>query len=127
MLHPRLTQMEATDILVGLSCFKSPFAETSFHPRHLHLLLDEIDLGGEALTLLVHCPIPVDLSHETPIIGGELVKGAAESGKGGATSHQHQEEPDGEHAQRLVIVIVVIFSQGVKVHDEGEVPWGVVG
>src|SRR5258708_3989783 len=86
--RPCLTQMETADVLVGLGCLKSPFTEASFHSRRFHLLLDEVDLGREALALLVHCPIPINLSHKTPIVGGELVEGTAESGKGGATSHQ---------------------------------------
>src|SRR5229473_2897757 len=126
MLRPCLTQAEAVDILVGFGCLEPPFAETLLHAGRLHLLLDEVELGRKALALLVHCLIPVDLGHKPPIVSGELVEGAAESGEGGATSHQCREEPDGECPQRLVIIIVVIFSWGVEVHDEGEVPWGIV-
>ncbi len=127
MSHPCLAQTETADILVGLGRFKSPFTETSFHSCRFHLLLDEVDLGREALALLVHGLIPIDLSHKTPIVGGELVEGVAESGKGGATSHQCREEPDGECTWRLVIIVVIVFSQGIKVHDEGEISWGIVG
>ena len=124
--RPCLAQMETADILVSFGCFESSLAEVLFHSRSFHLLLDEVNLGRKALALFIHCPIPIDLSHKTPIIGGELVEGAAESGKGGPTSHQCREEPDGECTWRLVIVVIVVLPWGIKVHDEGEISRGII-
>ena len=76
------------DLFVHPCCLEPPFTETSLHVGHLHLLLKEIDLTAERLALFVHHMVPVDLSHETPIVDCEFVKLAMDCGKGGATPSQ---------------------------------------
>src|SRR5258708_22506697 len=126
MSHSCLSKTETVDIPVGLGDLKPPFTETSFHTCRLHLLLDEVDLGCKALTLLVHCLVPVNLSHESPIISRELVKGTMEGGEGGTTSHQGREEPDRECPWWVIVFIIVVLPWGIEVHDKGEISRGVI-
>ena len=55
---------------------------------HLLFLLEQVDLGGQGLALLIHHPIVINFSHKTPIVTGELVEGMADCGKSGATADQ---------------------------------------
>src|SRR5258708_8911488 len=85
---PCLTQLQMADLTIHPCCFESSLAETLFHPGHLYLLFEEINLGGQRLALLVHGMVPVDFGHKTPIVAGELVKCMAEHCEGGPASHQ---------------------------------------
>src|SRR5258708_39224382 len=87
-LCPCLPQLQMVDVMVGTCCLKPPSAEASFGSGCLYLLLEQVNLGGQHLALLIHGPVLVDLSHKTPIITGELVKCLMDSGEGGATSNQ---------------------------------------
>ncbi len=121
-----LAKVETADIPISLGRLESPFTETSFHVGRFHLLLDEVDLGSKALALLIHRSVPVDLGHKSPIISRELVEGMMEGSEGGTTSHQCREEPDGECPWRVIVIVVIVLLRGVKVHDEGEISWGIV-
>ncbi len=73
---------------ICLCCFQPPPTKTPFGMGHLMLLLEQVNLGGQHLDLLIHGPVAVNLSHKTPIVMGELVEGTADGGKGGATADQ---------------------------------------
>src|SRR5713226_4559814 len=104
MSHSCLAKAETADVSVSFGRLEPPFTEVSFHLGRIHLLLDEVDLGGKALVLLVHHPVSVNLGHKSPVISGELVKGTVKGGKGSTTSHQCREEPNGECPCQVVVV-----------------------
>src|SRR5260370_37275135 len=80
---PCLAKAEATDVPISFGWLESPFTEILLHSGCFHLLLDEVDLGGKALVLFIHRSVPVDLSHKSPVISGELVESTTEGGEGG--------------------------------------------
>jgi len=71
-------------------CFQPPPTKTLFGMGHLMLLLEQVNLGGQHLDLLIHGPVAVNLSHKTPIVTGELVKCPANGSEHGATTDQCQ-------------------------------------
>ena len=81
------------DLTVGPGGFKPSFAKLSFHASHLELLLEEVDLTAERLTLLIHGAIPVDFGHKTPVVDGKLVEFSMECGESGATPSESGYEP----------------------------------
>ncbi len=114
------------DLTICLCHFEPPFAEALFHPSHLDLLLEEINLGAQGLALLVHGPILVDFGHKTPIVAGELVEHAADHGKGGPASHQSGQEPPWQGPCRVILILIIVFFGGKEVGDEREVSWHVI-
>ena len=114
------------DLLIHPCRFEPPFAKAPLHSGRLDLLFKEVNLGAQHLALFVHGPILVDFGHKTPIVAGELVKGMADRGKSGPTSHQGGQEPPWQGPHGVVIIIIVVFFGGEEVGDEGEVPWCIV-
>src|SRR5258707_11129022 len=112
--RPCLAKVEAADVLISFGCLEPPFAKVLLHSGRFHLLLDEVDLSGETLVLLVHQSVSVDLSHKPPIVGGELVEGATEGSKGGTTPHQRREKPNGECSCWVIVVVVIVLLWGVE-------------
>jgi len=83
------------DLAIGLGRLQPTFAETPLETGRLKLLLEEINLTAEGLTLLVDTPVAVDFGHEAPVMDGEFVKLAAKGGIGSAAPPQGSEEPPG--------------------------------
>ncbi len=113
-LGSRLPQSQVADLTVRSGCLKPSFAEASLHLSHLDLLLEEVNLTTQRLTLLIHGAVTVDLGHETPVVDRELVECVTERGEGGTTS------PQGP--SRVVVVVIVVFG-GVEIGNEGEISW----
>ncbi len=76
------------DMLICPCYFQPPPAKALFSMGHLMLLLEQVDLSGQCLDLLIHRSVVVDLGHKTPIVTGELIESMADGGEGGATAKQ---------------------------------------
>src|SRR5258708_4814620 len=92
---PRLAQPQVADLTVSLGRLQPPFAKPPFDARRLKLLVEQVDLTAEGLTLLVHSPVTVDLCHEPPVVDGEFVELATEGGVGGSTPPEGRNKPCG--------------------------------
>ncbi len=88
-----LPQSQVVDLTVRSSRLESPFAETLLHSSCLDLLLKEVDLTAQRLTLLIHGPVAVDLGYETPVVDGKLIECSMERCEGGTTPPQGGYKP----------------------------------
>ena len=53
MPGPGLSQPQVVDLTICPCCLEPPFTKAPFDPSHLHLLLEEVDLGGQCLALVL--------------------------------------------------------------------------
>src|SRR5258707_14350482 len=77
---PRLPQPQVADLSIGFGCLQPPLAKPPFNASRLELLLEKVDLAAERLALLIHGAVTVDFGHEAPVVDGELIELAPESG-----------------------------------------------
>src|SRR5229473_292446 len=92
---PCLPQSQMADLTVGLGCLQPTLAKPPFDAGCLKLLLQQVDLTAQGLALLVHGSVPIDFCNEAPIVNGEFVELATESGVGGPASPKGCDEPSG--------------------------------
>src|SRR5258708_35476512 len=90
---PCLPQPQVADLPIGFGRLQPTLAKPSLEASHLKLLFEEVNLAAERLALLVHGAIAVNLSHEPPVVNGELVELAAEGGVRGPAPSKGGNEP----------------------------------